>query len=1034
MNESERSELARLKQRHARMEEEMALLAKQLKLVESRLQVSEQLGAKDIEASLEKATDLASFPPPEIPAEAVIPPLIPPVIQLLDAISKTAEAPTPSSIGSAAPPSSIGSAAPPSSDERFIRCLCKHCGGHLEFSPMLVGDSIECPHCGRQTFLAMETKPVAEKLPEPPPIPPVFVSEPMGVSSESALPPEKRSFEMRLGTFWFVRVGVVMVLTGLVFCGNYAYQNYIGKLGPTGKVSLLYLASGILLGAGAWWQRKASKEALRNYGQVLFAGGLAAVYFTTYAAHHIETLRVIVSPLLDGALLLAWAGFMVWIADRKKSEVLALFAVGLAYYTSIITHVGSFTLYSNLILTIAAVFFLVRNRWAALSFGSLIATYVSYAFWRFFNGAEWHWATPEEGLWFGTYFLINYWIVFTAAVFLSKHEKLSGPNRATFLTLNNTEFFAMFLLTMLQVHHGDFWKFSLVYGSVLIALAEIARRVLPSEPLTKNSYLTQGLLLVTVGFIAKFTGLKLALLLGAESVVLLTLGTMRKSLLLQGGAYIVGLLAIGWGIDGLERGDARGLLLNGAVGAMMAFNAFWSHRNSGENNSLIRPSVAYFAALALISWLATTWNHTSSENFPLVLAVEAVLLTFSIYLLRMPEFTIFGQSYLLIAHGVWLVQFIQPNTTPPWWNPALLIAVTLGLSHWWQRQKVLPASAQLPFAIQGLYALALIGVLYFWLNPLVAAPTWLALTSLLAIGITAYGAFTRAWLLAAFGQIFLFVSAAQFVWQLRENKPEWFFPLAPIAALGFLSVATVIWFQRRPDANPNVRTTLLQLAQLYRWLALAMSIWWVNEYVPARERIWVFAFLGAVIFLLGGRWRNQEALFFGGAFSLVGFGLLWVPLHGGPTLYWPNLLAILALLGQQQIAKRFPASYPLDSLVHGAMIVVGGLSLWLYITCWICREPISYRLLFHHESGVYVTAGWSVLALVLFGCGIALRERVYRWLGLAVLACALGRVVIFDVWKLETIYRILSFMALGIVLLVLGFFYNKYQEKIKEWL
>jgi len=59
---------------------------------------------------------------------------------------------------------------------------------------------------------------------------------------------------------------------------------------------------------------------------------------------------------------------------------------------------------------------------------------------------------------------------------------------------------------------------------------------------------------------------------------------------------------------------------------------------------------------------------------------------------------------------------------------------------------------------------------------------------------------------------------------------------------------------------------------------------------------------------------------------------------------------------------------------------------------------------------------------------------VYRWLGLAILAFALGRIVFFDVWKLETLYRILSFMALGIVLLVLGFIYNKYQEKIKEWL
>jgi uncharacterized membrane protein len=43
-------------------------------------------------------------------------------------------------------------------------------------------------------------------------------------------------------------------------------------------------------------------------------------------------------------------------------------------------------------------------------------------------------------------------------------------------------------------------------------------------------------------------------------------------------------------------------------------------------------------------------------------------------------------------------------------------------------------------------------------------------------------------------------------------------------------------------------------------------------------------------------------------------------------------------------------------------------------------------------------------------------------------------VIVVDVWRLETIYRVLSFMALGLVLMVLGFIYNKYQEKLKEWL
>ena len=152
--------------------------------------------------------------------------------------------------------------------------------------------------------------------------------------------------------------------------------------------------------------------------------------------------------------------------------------------------------------------------------------------------------------------------------------------------------------------------------------------------------------------------------------------------------------------------------------------------------------------------------------------------------------------------------------------------------------------------------------------------------------------------------------------------------------------------------------------------------------------------------------------------------MFWFPFHGATTVYWPNLVVILVLLAQQRIAKRFHTGYALDARVHGAVISVGGLTLWLLL----------YRWLSESENSFYLTAAWSVLALALFTCGIVLRERVYRWIGLGVLATALGRVFIFDVWKLETIYRVLSFMALGIVLLVLGFIYNKYQEKIREWL
>jgi len=97
--------------------------------------------------------------------------------------------------------------------------------------------------------------------------PPAFPSEPPPVyPTPEAQPVGESSFEMRLGTYWLVRIGIVMLLTALVFFGRWAYQNVIMSMGAVGKVTLMYLSGGVLLGIGGWLQRK--QESLKNYGQV----------------------------------------------------------------------------------------------------------------------------------------------------------------------------------------------------------------------------------------------------------------------------------------------------------------------------------------------------------------------------------------------------------------------------------------------------------------------------------------------------------------------------------------------------------------------------------------------------------------------------------------------------------------------------------------------------------------------------------------------------------------------------------------------
>ena len=53
----------------------------------------------------------------------------------------------------------------------------------------------------------------------------------------------------------------------------------------------------------------------------------------------------------------------------------------------------------------------------------------------------------------------------------------------------------------------------------------------------RNTFLMQGLLLVTLGFITYFAGFKLSLVLGVESVILLVLGRQLQNRVMQFAAY-----------------------------------------------------------------------------------------------------------------------------------------------------------------------------------------------------------------------------------------------------------------------------------------------------------------------------------------------------------------------------------------------------------------------------------------------------------------------------------------------------------------
>ncbi len=844
--------------------------------------------------------------------------------------------------------------------------------------------------------------PVAEVAVQPrevhQPLPPAAIEQ--EIVSPPVAPPAKDGWELQLGTVWFARIGIVVLITGLVFLGNYAWQHVVTRLGAGGKLALLFGAGVLLAALGRWLERRT--EATRNFGHVLVAGGAAVIYYSAYAAHFVRQLKVVESPLVGGGLLLLLAvGFIVW-ADRQKSQTVAVLAIVFAYYTSAINPIGNFTLFSSLLLTAGAVWLLLRHQWDTLGWASLAGTYGSFTYWRIVHPARSaHWST-------GVAFVAGYWVLFTGAALLQRADRMPEARRTAFLTLNNAAFFALVAWRLLSLEQTYFGWFAMGFGAVLLGLSRVAYLRIATQPKVERALLAQGLLLVTAGFIATFTGAQLALLLAVQSALLLSAANWRHSAIFQVFAL---LCAAGAWVAAWLHG---GTLVPSGVGAILVFDAWWLRAQLPQlRERVLDARAALFSGGAVSLFVPALIVALPSGDRPGAWAALALIGTASVYLLRVPELAWATQ---IVLAGEIVRQFIQPGNTAAW-HTLPPLAAALALCHWWQRQTVLKLPAKMPSVLELTWAIgfALLGVA--WLNGRFTGDDWMLASSGAGAAMLLYGLLTRSWALAVAGQIFAVLAVGTFLERMSGGSATWYAALAPIGLLALTAV--VLRFVESRIREGGMRPQAAKAATLYRLAAYLLFALWLHAFVPSDWLPLAFVVTGALV-LLASRMLPRESSHIGSSFLLTGL-LIFAVLSWGARS-WADLLAIvLASLALRAAARLTPDAAP--EWRRPILILAVG-CLWLWVTRWTIS---------HGGSGG-LTVAWSILALIVFGTGLALRERIYRLGGFTFLALAVGRVFLVDVWRLETLARILSFLVLGAVLLVLGFVYNRYAEQIRRLL
>ena len=851
----------------------------------------------------------------------------------------------------------------------------------------------EIPPVAAVTEIISEPEPepeltiIPEPLPEPEPLP---TSEPQP-KFDAPLLADHKDLEMQLGRVWSVRLGIVLLTTGFVFLSRYTYDSVIRDLGPGIRLAMMYLFSFLLTGAGLFFEQR--KDSLKNYGRIVAGGGFAALYYCSFAAHHIDSLRVIDNPTYASILLTLSAGLICAGSIWRKSRVMMSTSLALAFYSISINPVGWMACVSALLLTVVGIFMMSRYRWAEVGFVVLVGSYFSFAWWQFAIGTH-----PFSS---NYAFLPAYWLLFTVATFTARPKMLTD-HHTLFAVLNNTAFFALFSYHIKITDWAPyFWLFCLIFGGILLALSLFSKNHHPTQ--TRSLHLIKGLSLITTGLILILEGHTLFLTLLVEAITLMALNLKNSHPGKQAAAWIVATISF-LSTFTTELSLVPNLAWICAAFGWIILGSLDTHLNRDRRNTVLNPVAIVTATIALaLIFIKLMADWTTSDQAICI----ALISTISAALSFSKKATAYIFETLLVFHlaGVlalfYLLSIAAELTHIETLYATLISAASFALLttlHYRQqnieyRQKAhLLASFFLTATIL-LFILKIISLTEItstvkiaicliipFLGAIAERFTKLKAHALIALIPLAYIAtlftFEKETIIVA-----LIITLAHLIY-LIKNPRHWdhqlreylLFTMAVFFGTSAIIVISTSIFSTAPDKMANLIALLIALSATT---------------IMATIKRYHYYYITAICTLL------------------LSLSVYFSYITQSPVIY----LCILAPLAFHLLQSHRKAERTFTIITVPLLLV-----LWHQIT--LDLSPVA--------------ATWAGLGTILLFTGLACKSRAFRLLGLITLIASLGHLMLLDLSKLDALPRILSFMTLGLGLLGLGYVYNRYQDHIKK--
>jgi uncharacterized membrane protein len=795
-----------------------------------------------------------------------------------------------------------------------------------------------------------------------------------------------------LGGNTIVRVGLVILFIGLTFLARYAA---VAGLFPLELRLATVGAAGVALLAVGFGRRLARP----GFALALQGGGVAVLYLTVFAASRLYGL---LPELPAFGLMIVVCALSCALALLQNARVLAVaafaggFAVPVLLSTGQGNHVGLFSYY--LVLNLAILFIAARRSWRVLNLLGFLATFGVATTWGVLHYHSGQYASTQP-------FLVAFVLVYVAAAVLYARNTPTPLGNAVDSTLVfGTPLVAFGLQVGLvqHLHMGSAFS-ALAFGALYLLLALVlSRRGPPACRLLVECFTAVG-----VGFAT----LAVPLALDAQ-------WTSAVWALEGAGAFWVGMRQARW----MPR--LFGLLLQAA--AMLTFSQLASHQVWALallNPRFMGALLIALPALLLAWWLRQPLPHGGSRWAQLYAKVEAELSS-PVYL--------YGFVFWCLA---WLTEVRR--ATPALESGGLPVPVFTQSVAQLLAMLVLVLSAALSF---------LLGRRLQW--PVASVP---ARATLGVMGLTLFGQISMGHHVLDFpGWAIWPVALVLHYTLLRQLDRQDAAPASTPASawpqwaravhvggvwLGVLLLADMlwVWIERAALWHTAWATVVLLvslvlvLGALVAWAGRASQVrrlpslhWPLNPHAMAYY--WLAALPIAALLLLA---TLVTALTSSGQTA----PLPYVPLLNPTDLALGMALAVL-LLWRRMLQAAQPQ--PRGAAAITGPAALGGLGLLAFVainTVWL--------RIAHHFFGVrwdagalfdsfVVQTGYAILwTLMAFSLMVLAHRRVHRslWLvGAGLLGLVVVKLLLVDLSNVGGVERIITFIAVGVMMLVVGYF------------